>query len=242
MPTRGRPWKPRAKSWGAKRLPSYRQVRGRTPPPMTPCAPREGGSTRLALERARPNVKAGLDDIAGGSNHDPSLRCIGGADRRRPVRDTGDPSGGRLAAEQKCGVSISGSPSLRLLRVPATAARRSLRDAGPCLMANRYSARALPALSQAFRSGYDRGTVPPSALPTKEQRRAEMIGPCGGWAGAPRRISPGSRVRLPQQRRRDIVPADPAGAGAPIAQLSESRDLVAQERAFSTLNLKGACR
>jgi len=32
--------------------------------------------------------------------------------------------GGRLAAEQKCGVSISGSPSLRLLGVPATMARR----------------------------------------------------------------------------------------------------------------------
>ena len=41
--------------------------------------------------------------------------------------------GGRLAAEQKCGASISGSPSLRLLGVPATAARRSLRDGGPCL-------------------------------------------------------------------------------------------------------------
>jgi hypothetical protein len=41
--------------------------------------------------------------------------------------------GGRLAPEQKCGVSISGSPSLRLLGVPATTARRSLRDGGPCL-------------------------------------------------------------------------------------------------------------
>src|ERR1035437_3252746 len=41
--------------------------------------------------------------------------------------------GGRLAAEQKCGGSISGSPSLRLLGGPATAARRSLRDGGPCL-------------------------------------------------------------------------------------------------------------
>ena len=45
--------------------------------------------------------------------------------------------GGRLAAEQKCGVSISGSPSLRLLGVPATTARRSLRDGGSLLLATR---------------------------------------------------------------------------------------------------------
>ncbi len=45
--------------------------------------------------------------------------------------------GGRLAAEQKCGVSISGSPSLRLLGVPATPARRSVGDGRPLLMTRR---------------------------------------------------------------------------------------------------------
>jgi hypothetical protein len=39
--------------------------------------------------------------------------------------------GGRLAAEQKCGVSISGKSELAAAWVPATTARRSLRDGRP---------------------------------------------------------------------------------------------------------------
>ena len=45
------------------------------------------------------------------------------------LRDPGP--GGRLAAEQKCGVSISGSASLRLLGVPATARRSPSGTGGP---------------------------------------------------------------------------------------------------------------
>jgi hypothetical protein len=78
--------------------------------------------------------------------------------------------------------------------------------------------------------------------PVKEQRRAETIGPCRGWAGAPRRTSPRITSTTPPATSSRYRSRRPSGRARYDGTLSESWDPAAQERAFSTLNLKGACR
>ena len=89
---------------------------------------------------------------------------------RRPHPTVASPSQswGRLAAEQKCAVSISGSSSLRLLEVPATAARRSLRDGGPCCWRKPGK----------LRPSYDIGVLPQNQMSALQGMPEARRAPC----------------------------------------------------------------